>query len=837
MRILCLLSAVILLVSVPAFAEEGKTPTIAEVSQAAESHDGLFRLHQNEARGKIWLELPAPDGEGLVASVLYVDGLTTGLGSNPVGLDRGQLGRQRVLDIHRFGPKVLFLERNLGFRALSEDPLERRATAQSFAPSVEWAGEVAALEEDGRSLVEISSFLIRDAHAVLQTLRDTDQGAYRLDSERSAVDFTASLAFPDNLEFEAFLTYALEAPEPGRLVARTAPGPESFGLVQHHSLIRLPDDGYRPRPGDPRIGFFGPQFQDYAVGLDASIHRWFISRHRLEKTDPEAERSTVKEPIVYYVDSGAPEPIQSALIEGAMWWAEAFEEAGFIDAYRVEVMPADAHPLDVRYNVIQWVHRSTRGWSYGGGVIDPRTGEILKGHVSLGSLRVRQDRLLFEGLLGTAKTGTGDPDDPIELALARIRQLSAHEVGHTLGITHNFAASTYAGRASVMDYPAPLVTVRDGALDVSQAYGVGLGAWDIHTVRYGYSQFPSSVDERAALEAIVQDGLRDGLLFITDADARPAGASDPRGNLWDNGADAVDALETTLAVRRHALDRFGADRLPEGLPLAQLEEVLVPVYFHHRFQVQAAAKVIGGLEFDYAVRGDGQPPPRWVTPERQRRALDVMMGLLEPSFLDLPDEVLALMTPRAFGSERNREMFRSQTRPAFDALGAAESAADQVIQQLLQPHRLSRILEAERRLEGALSLRDLLDQLEEPVTAPTSGTAREQSLRDVVQRVIVERMMALAADESAPLRLRLRIEDRLTAWRDVLATRDGGQGAALARRLGRFFDHGLEYKPDAAAQPMPPGSPIGSDDPGFHAVGGMHSGHNAGGGCSFEATR
>ncbi|MEO1370440.1 MAG: DUF5117 domain-containing protein, partial [Acidobacteriota bacterium] len=355
--------------------------------------------------------------------------MTTGLGSNPVGLDRGQLGRQRILDIHRFGPKVLFIERNLGFRALSDDPLEQRATAQSFAPSVEWAGPVAALGDDGRSLVEISPFLIRDAHAVLQTLRNTDQGSYRLDADRSAVDFTATLAFPDNLEFEALLTYAQDAAEPGQLVARTAPSPESFGLVQHHSLIRLPDDGYTPRRGDPRIGFFGPQFQDYAVDLESSIHRWFIARHRLEKTDPDAPRSTVKEPIVYYVDAGAPEPIRTALIEGAMWWAEAFEAAGFIDAYRVEVMPADAHPLDVRYNVIQWVHRSTRGWSYGGGVTDPRTGEIMKGHVSLGSLRVRQDRLLFEGLLGTEKTGTGAPDDPIQLALARIRQLSAHEVG------------------------------------------------------------------------------------------------------------------------------------------------------------------------------------------------------------------------------------------------------------------------------------------------------------------------------------------------------------------------------------------------------------------------
>ncbi|MEO1086441.1 MAG: zinc-dependent metalloprotease, partial [Acidobacteriota bacterium] len=368
--------------------------------------------------------------------------------------------------------------------------------------------------------------------------------------------------------------------------------------------------------------------------------------------------------------------------------------------------------------------------------------------------------------------------------------------------------STYGGRASVMDYPAPLVIAGPDGLDVSQAYGVGLGSWDIHSVRYGYSQFPSTVDEATALEAIVEDGLRDGLLFITDADARPMGASDPRGNLWDNGADPVDALENTVAVRRHGLDHFGVDRLPAGLPLAQLEEVLVPVYFHHRFQLQAAAKVVGGMEFDYAVRGDGQAPPRWVPAERQRRALDVLLSLLEPSFLDLPDEVLALMTPRAWGSERNREMFRSQTRPAFDALGAAESAADQVVQQLLQPHRLARLMDAERRVDGAMGLDAVVGGLREKVMAPTASGAREQSLREVVQRVIVERMMALAADPDAPLRLRLRIDNELAEWRRALGGQ-GGQSLALSRRVGRFLDRDAGMMETAAAQPMPPGSPIG----------------------------
>ncbi|MEM8933420.1 MAG: DUF5117 domain-containing protein, partial [Acidobacteriota bacterium] len=428
-------------------------------------------LYPDPREGKLWLHLPAPaDGGDEIVRVIFYEGLLTGLGSNPVGLDRGQLGEARLLSIRRLGHRVLFELPNLKFRADTEQATERNATRQSFAPTVLWATPVGALDGDGTSVVDIAPFLLRDAHDVVPTLANTAQGKYRFDAERSAVDFAALHTFPDNVELEAVLTYALAGGEPGPLVAETAPRGDAFSLVQHVSFVRLPDDGYSVRLADPRVGMLSVPYADYAAPLDERLDRRLVIRHRLEKVDPSAERSKVVDPIVYYVDSGVPEPVRSALVEGALWWADAFEAAGFLDAYRVEILPDDAHPLDVRYNVIQWVHRSTRGWSYGGGVIDPRTGEMLKGHVSLGSLRVRQDRLLFEGLLGTAKTGTGAADDPVELALARIRQLSAHEVGHTLGITHNFAASTYAGRASVMDYPAPFVTVgEDGQLDVSRA--------------------------------------------------------------------------------------------------------------------------------------------------------------------------------------------------------------------------------------------------------------------------------------------------------------------------------------------------------------------------------
>ncbi|HEY4596980.1 MAG TPA: zinc-dependent metalloprotease [Thermoanaerobaculia bacterium] len=827
-RLLRSLAAALLLLATPSFAAPpkegaeaaGGPPTIAKATADSEKRAGLLTFYVDRQKGKVWLEVPAArDKSGEVASYIYQEAIATGLGSNPVGLDRGQLGDTRIVTLRRVGGRVLVEQPNLRFRALTEDPAERQAVRESFATSILWAGEIAAQDPDGSALVDFTSFLVRDAHGIAERMKEAQQGSWSLDEKRSLVDPENCKAFPENVEFEALLTY--RSSDPGRLVRETAPTANAVTLVQHHSLVRLPDPGYKPRPFDPRAGYFGVEFKDYAAPIAAPVDVRYLSRHRLEKVDPTAARSRVKNPLVYYVDPGAPEPIRGALIEGASWWREAFDKAGFIDAFQVKVLPPGADPLDVRYNVIQWVHRSTRGWSYGGGVIDPRTGEILKGHVTLGSLRVRQDRLIFEGLEGADKSGTGAPDDPVQLALRRIRQLAAHEVGHSLGLAHNFAASTY-GRASVMDYPAPLVGIKDGKLDFSNVYATGAGAWDVQAIRYGYTEFPPGTDEKAGLDAIVQDGLSRGLIFLTDQDARPEGSASPITHLWDNGPDAAESLRHELAVRRIGLAHFGEHNVAPGQPLALLQEVLVPLYFHHRYQLEAASKVVGGLQYTYALRGDGQPPSKPVDGAEQRKALAAILDVLSPETLDLPDSIVKLLLPRPDEYQPNEEMLTGLTAPTFDPLSAAATGADMAVRLLLRPERTARLVDFHRRDPSLPGLEEVLKGMEGRVFGAAPKSERLAEVRRTEQWVLVRRLIDLSRDPQAAPGVRSRVDAELGSLAGRLGKQEGSGAEAahrafLTREIDRYLDRrGTE---DAAKRPeppaAPPGQPIGMPDDGL----------------------
>ena len=654
---------------------------------AFEHVDGFIDLYWDADTGRILLDVEAFD-----EPFIYQSSLSRGIGSNDLGLDRGQLGSTRVVRFVRSGPKILLVEDNLAYRAVSDNADEREAVEESFARSVIWGFEDIE-PSDHKTVVDATSFIVRDAHGISARLTMATEGSYSVDQTRSAVYLPRTKGFPDNTEAEAIVTFVGQPTGP--YLSTVTPDAQAITVHIHHSFIRLPDDNYEPIAYDPRSGVIGLRydsggFADYATAIGDDLKVDFSRRHRLAKKDPTAELSEAVEPIVYYLDRGAPEPVRSALLDGARWWNQAFEAAGYKDAFQVRVLPEDADPMDVRYNIIQWVHRSTRGWSYGASVLDPRTGEILKGHVSLGSLRVRQDYLIAEGLLAPYADNKV-PAEMLEMSLARIRQLSAHEVGHTLGFEHNFAASTQ-NRSSVMDYPVPLVKIRDdNTFDLSEAYDDKIGPWDKRTVLFAYQDFPDGVDSDAARADVLNETIAAGFKYVADNDSRSAATAHPDGNLWDNGADALEELQHLLRVRKIALENFSERNIRFGRSLAEIEEVLVPIYLLHRFQIEAVGKLVGGQYFSYNLRGDGQSPQKPVAAARQQQAIDALIATLDPKVLSLSDDLVAMISPRPPNNPKSRETFSGATGVVFDAKAPAASAVAMTLNVLLEPSRAARL--------------------------------------------------------------------------------------------------------------------------------------------------
>jgi hypothetical protein len=777
--------------------------SIASRAQGLVKRDGFIPVYRDTVQGKLYLELPH---DSLRALAFFA--LATGLGSNPIGLDRGEDGPSHVVRFDRDGPRVLVVFENWGYRSSSANPAHVRSVEESFAPSTVAALPLVAAE-GGRLLVDATDFVVRDWMGVPFALSAAHQGAYALARDRSAVSWSHTAAFPDNTELDASLTFAATA-RPGRIVAAVAPDGQAFTLREHISLLALPDSGYHPRVLDPRIGYFAVTFKDYAQPVQAPLERRWIARHRLERADPADPSSPITHPIVYYLDRGIPEPIRTAMLQGARWWEQAFAEAGLPGGFVVRDLPDSVDPMDARYNVVQWENRNERGWSVGGSLGDPRTGEIIKAMARLDSHRARTDYSLYAGLMGAGRSAAD-----MAFVLARVRQVTAHEIGHTLGLAHNYIASTY-DRGSVMDYPPPRVRLdRDGHIDLADAYAVGPGPYDVWAIRYGYGIF-SPGTEADSLRAIVAEGLRKGYLFLSDADARPDYASDPRTNLWDDAASPLAFLHYQMQVRRVAMAAFGMRNLRRGEPVALLQERFAPVYFFHRFAIGSLAKTIGGMEYANAVVGDGQQETRPVPAAAQRAALRALLDCVQPAELAIPDTVLTLLGPRPFSYGPSVELFRSRTRPAFDALGAARTLAQMVVDDILQADRAARLVAFATRERNPLSLGEVIDSLVARTwgTGP-AGDAKLAALRRVAGRAVADGLLALAADSDAAPEVRAMADFKIASLQATARSRarTGSQTArahwsAIAGDFARWTDRrGLPH-PTPALQ-APPGDPFG----------------------------
>ena len=714
--------------------------------------EGFVPFYLDEEKGKIYLEINSLNQE-----LLYVNTLTSGIGSNDIGLDRGQLGETRVIEFRKAGNKILMVHKNYDYRAYTKNAYEAKSIQDAFAESTLWGFEVVKTE-GATYLVDATNFYLQDVHGVSETLARSKQGNYKVDASRSALYYPSTKNFPKNTEVEATIT--LTGTGAGANLRSVTPSPDAVTVRMRHSFIELPPL-YATREFDPRAGYFFISYQDYTTPIDQPLVKRFISRHRLEKKDPTAAVSEVVEPIVYYLDRGTPEPVASALIEGGNWWAQAFEAAGFKNAFRVELAPEGMDLNDVRYNVIQWIHRSTRGWSYGSSIQDPRTGEIIKGQVSLGSLRVRQDYLIGQGLLQPFEEGNEADPKLMEFALTRLKQLSAHEIGHTIGLAHSYATSA-TGRSSVMDYPHPLISLdANGKVDFGDAYDLKIGEWDKWAITYGYGQPAANQTEEEFLEKTLQATYAAGYEFITDSDSRNPSGVHPRSHLWDNGASASDELKRLLDLRQKRMKTFGLNAIKSGEPQAILEEVFVPLYLMHRYQLEATSKLVGGLDYTYKVKGDNQTAHQWIPAKSQNEALDALLLSISTAQLEIPSSILALIPPRPYGYGKNRETFPSRTGPVFDPIAPAENVVDATFTFLFESGRANRIYLQQLQNNTLPGLEAVLTKVSGQVFSNSLPSGLGVEVKLMTEAKLVDHLIALSKNAGASQTVRALVRQQL----------------------------------------------------------------------------
>ena len=773
--------------------------TITEKTKGMKKLPGFFNIYWAESSGKLWLEL-----EDFEKEFLYVNSLTAGVGSNDIGLDRGQLGNQRIVFFKRIGPKVLMIQPNYSYRANTNDKKEKKAVADGFAQSALWGFKVEA-EQSGKVLVDATEFFLQDSHGIVDRLKSRKMGSYKVEKSRSAINLPGTMSFQKNTNVETILTYV--GTSPGSYVRQVTPTPKAITVRLHHAFVELPNQDYSPRKHDPRAGFYPISFQDYSVGLDESIYIKYIERHRLKKKNPNLKRSKPVTPIVYYVDPGVPEPIRSAMIESGQWWNDAFEAIGYDNAFQIKVLPDGAHPMDVRYNMIHWVHRATRGWSYGGAVVDPRTGEIIKGHVSLGSLRIRQDFMIAQSLSKDPYKFSDENDiEMLNMSINRIKQLSAHEIGHTLGFAHNFASSVN-NRESVMDYPHPLIELVDGEIKLDKAYDEGIGEWDKTSVLYSYQDFPTEQNEENELNKILNDSYNKGQRFITDKDARPVGGAHPNAHLWDNGANPIKEFNHLLKIRKVAMDNFSTNQLKKGDPISILRDRLVPIYFLHRYQIEAVSKLIGGQNFNYLVKGDSNDKVTPVSDYIQRDALNALCESLNQNHLIIPKKIMEVLPPFAFGSSQSRESFSGFTGPTFDLLSPVNSLSDIIFSFILNPQRASRLAQQKVYYKNQLGLSESLDFLINKFFK-TKTLDNFQQVDLIIRDNLIFRIIDLFEDKNSPVEVKSVVLSKLHKLNTFFENEKNTRNDYFKFILKRFFEGELKFESKTKLK-IPDGSPIG----------------------------